>query len=228
MIRTRIAGLGHYLPERVMTNAELERMVDTSDRWIQDRTGIRERRIAAPHETSSSLATNAARRALEDADIDPADDRPCARRHDDAGRPLPVGRLARAGSDRRGERRRVRHERRLLRLHGGVDDGVPVHRHRREPSRARDRRGGAVADRQLAGPRHVRAVRRRRRGHRAGGGGVRRAAGLRAAQRRVEEELPLRRGRGRGARRATGTARRRSCATSTWTGLRSSSSPCTR
>ncbi len=72
MIATRIAGLGHYLPERVMTNAELERMVDTSDQWIQDRTGIRERRIAAPHETSSSLATNAARMALEDADIDPA------------------------------------------------------------------------------------------------------------------------------------------------------------
>ncbi|HYM15857.1 MAG TPA: beta-ketoacyl-ACP synthase III [Dehalococcoidia bacterium] len=71
-MRTRIAGLGHYLPERVMTNAEIERMVDTSDQWIRDRTGIRERRIAAPHETSSSLATEAARRALADAGIDPA------------------------------------------------------------------------------------------------------------------------------------------------------------
>jgi len=72
LIRTRIAGLGHYLPERILTNAELERMVDTSDQWIRDRTGIRERRIAAPHETSSSLAVQAARMALEDARIDPA------------------------------------------------------------------------------------------------------------------------------------------------------------
>lgn len=73
MIRTRIAGLGHYLPERVLTNADLERMVETSDQWIRDRTGIQERRIAAPHETSSSLATNAARMALEDARIDPGE-----------------------------------------------------------------------------------------------------------------------------------------------------------
>jgi len=73
LIRTRIAGLGHYLPERVMTNAELERMVETSDQWIRDRTGIRERRIAAPHETSSSLATEAARMALSDAGIDASD-----------------------------------------------------------------------------------------------------------------------------------------------------------
>lgn len=72
MIRTRIAGLGHYLPERVLTNADLERMVATSDQWIQDRTGIRERHIAAPSETSSSLAIEAARMALDDARIDPA------------------------------------------------------------------------------------------------------------------------------------------------------------
>ena len=72
MNRIRIAGLGHYLPERVLTNADLERMVETSDQWIQDRTGIRERRIAANHETASSLGLAAARMALEDADLDPA------------------------------------------------------------------------------------------------------------------------------------------------------------
>ena len=72
MIRTRVAGLGHYLPQRILTNAELEKMVETSDQWIQDRTGIRERRIAAPHETSSSLGLNAARMAVEQAGIDPA------------------------------------------------------------------------------------------------------------------------------------------------------------
>ena len=73
MIRTRIAGLGHYLPERVLTNADLEKMVETSDQWIRDRTGIEERHIAAPHETSSSLGLAAARMALDHAGIRGAD-----------------------------------------------------------------------------------------------------------------------------------------------------------
>jgi 3-oxoacyl-[acyl-carrier-protein] synthase-3 len=59
-----ITGWGHCLPERVLTNRELESLVDTSDEWIQTRTGIRERRIAGPGETTSSLCTVAARRAL--------------------------------------------------------------------------------------------------------------------------------------------------------------------
>lgn len=73
MIRTRIAGLGHYLPERILTNADLEKLVDTSDQWIRDRTGIEERHIAAPEETSSSLGLAAARMALEHAGIRGAD-----------------------------------------------------------------------------------------------------------------------------------------------------------
>ena len=73
LIRTRIAGLGHYLPERVVTNFELERTVETSDQWIRDRTGIEERHIAAPNETSSSLGVRAARMALEDAHINAED-----------------------------------------------------------------------------------------------------------------------------------------------------------
>jgi 3-oxoacyl-[acyl-carrier-protein] synthase-3 len=72
MVHSRIAGLGRYLPERVLTNADLERMVDTSDQWVRDRTGIRERHIAAPHETTSSLALNASRAALERAGIEAA------------------------------------------------------------------------------------------------------------------------------------------------------------
>jgi len=67
--RVFIAGTGSYVPERVLTNRELERMVDTSDEWIQARTGMKERRIAAPGEATSDIAANAARRALEDADI---------------------------------------------------------------------------------------------------------------------------------------------------------------
>jgi len=72
-MRARIAGTGSYVPERVLTNAELERMVATSDTWIVERTGIRERRIAAPGETCSDLGTRAAERALEAAGVAAAD-----------------------------------------------------------------------------------------------------------------------------------------------------------
>jgi len=68
-----IAGTGSYLPERVLTNADLERLVDTSDEWITTRTGIKERRIAADGEFTSHLATNAARKALEQAGLEAAE-----------------------------------------------------------------------------------------------------------------------------------------------------------
>jgi 3-oxoacyl-[acyl-carrier-protein] synthase-3 len=69
----RIVGVGKYLPQRILTNAELERMVETSDQWIVDRTGIRERRRAADDETTASMGTEAARMALETAGIGPHD-----------------------------------------------------------------------------------------------------------------------------------------------------------
>jgi 3-oxoacyl-[acyl-carrier-protein] synthase III len=69
----RISGWGKYLPARVMPNSELAELVDTSDEWIRARTGIRERRIAAPEETTCSLAVNAARVALERAQVSPED-----------------------------------------------------------------------------------------------------------------------------------------------------------
>jgi 3-oxoacyl-[acyl-carrier-protein] synthase-3 len=68
-----IAGVGYYVPDRVVTNTDLEKTLDTSDAWIQSRTGIRERRIAAPEQAASDLGTQAARRALEDAGL-PAED----------------------------------------------------------------------------------------------------------------------------------------------------------
>ncbi len=68
-----IVGIGSYLPERVLTNADLERMVDTSDEWIVTRTGIRERRIVADGEATSDLAARACETALVDAGIDRAD-----------------------------------------------------------------------------------------------------------------------------------------------------------
>lgn len=68
-----IAGTGSYVPERILTNAELAARVDTSDEWIVTRTGIRERRIAAENEFTSHMATHAARKALEDAGLAAAD-----------------------------------------------------------------------------------------------------------------------------------------------------------
>src|SRR5690606_24765865 len=66
-------GVGSYLPAKVLTNADLERMVDTSDQWIVERTGIRQRHVAAEHETSSTMGLEASRRALAMAGIDPKD-----------------------------------------------------------------------------------------------------------------------------------------------------------
>jgi 3-oxoacyl-[acyl-carrier-protein] synthase-3 len=68
-ITVGLTGLGSYAPERVLTNADLEAMVDTNDEWIVTRTGIRERRIAAPEQAASDLALPAARKALEQAGV---------------------------------------------------------------------------------------------------------------------------------------------------------------
>ena len=67
---SRIAGTGSYLPEKVLTNADLEKMVETSDEWIQERTGIRQRHIAAEGQTTVDLGERAARRALEAAGVE--------------------------------------------------------------------------------------------------------------------------------------------------------------
>ncbi len=71
LIPVGVAGLGNYVPERRLTNHDLEKIVDTSDEWIVQRTGIRERRIAAPEQVTSSLALEAARMALADAKMSP-------------------------------------------------------------------------------------------------------------------------------------------------------------
>ena len=65
----RIAGTGSYLPERIVTNADMEKMVETSDEWIRTRTGIAERHIAKPEEAASDLARPAALKALESAGV---------------------------------------------------------------------------------------------------------------------------------------------------------------
>ena len=68
-----VLGTGSALPEKVITNFDLEKMVETSDQWITERTGIKERRQAAPHETTSSLSVQASRKALEMARLTPKD-----------------------------------------------------------------------------------------------------------------------------------------------------------
>jgi 3-oxoacyl-[acyl-carrier-protein] synthase-3 len=71
--RAHITGWGRYAPSQVLTNADLERIVDTSDEWIRSRTGIRERRVAAAHETTASMAAVASLRALAVAGLEPDD-----------------------------------------------------------------------------------------------------------------------------------------------------------
>ena len=73
MIRARIIGTGAYTPKRILTNADLEKIVDTNDEWIQQRSGIRERHIVDENEATSDLAVNAARQALERANLVPED-----------------------------------------------------------------------------------------------------------------------------------------------------------
>jgi 3-oxoacyl-[acyl-carrier-protein] synthase-3 len=72
-MRSLIAGTGSYAPEKVVTNADLAKVVDTNDQWIVERTGIRERRMVADGEATSDLALRAAQRALADAKLDPKD-----------------------------------------------------------------------------------------------------------------------------------------------------------
>ena len=73
MMHARIIGTGHYLPDRILTNVEMEDFVDTTDDWIRQRTGIHQRHIAAENEAVSDMSAVAARRAIENAGIKPND-----------------------------------------------------------------------------------------------------------------------------------------------------------
>ncbi|MDR4937481.1 beta-ketoacyl-ACP synthase III [Rossellomorea marisflavi] len=72
-MNTGIIGIGRYLPEKILTNVDLEKMVDTSDEWIRTRTGIEERRVAGDDIDTSDMAYEAAKKAIEDAGISPED-----------------------------------------------------------------------------------------------------------------------------------------------------------
>src|SRR5512138_2780658 len=72
-MRSQIVGTGSYAPDKVLTNADLEKIVETNDQWIVERTGIKERRMIAEGEATSDLALRASLRALEQAKLDPKD-----------------------------------------------------------------------------------------------------------------------------------------------------------
>lgn len=73
MIYSKIVGTGRYLPEKILTNFDLEKMVDTSDEWIRTRTGVERRHCVAPDQTTSDMCVEAAKVAMEDAGIAPGD-----------------------------------------------------------------------------------------------------------------------------------------------------------
>jgi len=69
MIYSKIAGTGRYLPEKILTNADLEKMVDTTDEWIRTRTGVERRHVASEDQTTSDLCVEAAKKAMESANV---------------------------------------------------------------------------------------------------------------------------------------------------------------
>ena len=189
-IRSVVLGCGSYLPQRMLTNAELAAKIDTSDEWIVQRTGIRQRHIAAEGEFTSHLAINAARAALADAGVD--------------AQSIDLIVLATSTPDNTFPATAVAVQNELGIHHGAAFDLQAVCsgfvyalatadnflRRWRLQARAGDRRRDVFAHPRLERPRHLRAVRRRRRRGGAGGAG---AAGQAVRPRRVDDASALRR-----------------------------------
>ena len=189
-IRSVVLGCGSYLPQQILTNAELAARIDTSDEWIVQRTGIRQRHIAAEGEFTSHLAIKAAQRRACRCRDRCAVDRPDRAGDLDAGQHLSRDRGRGAERARHQPRRGVRSAGGLLgvRLRARHRRQFPAHR--RVQARAGDRRRDLFADSRLERPRHLRAVRRRRRRRRAGGAG---AAGQTLRPRHPDHASALRR-----------------------------------
>jgi 3-oxoacyl-[acyl-carrier-protein] synthase-3 len=163
MTRSRITGTGSYLPEKLVTNRDLEALVETSDDWIVARTGIRERHIAAEGEFSSDLALHACRRALEAAGRTAADVDLIVLATSTPDMVFPSFRLPAAGQARR-EARRAAFDVQAVCSGSSTRSPPRILFIRSGPAqvRAGDRRRGVLAHPRLEGPRHVRALRRRR------------------------------------------------------------------
>ena len=168
-IRSVVLGCGSYLPEQILTNAELAAQIDTSDEWIVQRTGIRQRHIAAEGEFTSHLAIKAARAALAHAGIDAQSIDLIVLATSTPDNTFPATAVAVQDALGITPRRRVRPAGGLLRLRLRAGDRRQFPARRRLQARAGDRRRDLLADSRLERPRHLRAVRRRRRRGRAGG-----------------------------------------------------------
>ena len=172
-VRAGIAGTGAYVPAKVMTNEDFARLVDTSDEWITQRTGIKERRYAAPDEHCSDLCVRAAERALEDAGIAAKDLDLIVVGTLTADYVLPaVSCLVRTSARQAHGRRR-----RVHRLPDGALHRRGFRRRETHAERARHRSRDALALRRHAGPEHVHPLRRRR-----GRGGRDAVRGVRAGR----------------------------------------------
>ena len=160
---SRIAGTGKYLPERILTNADLEKMVETTDEWIRSRTGIEYRHIAADDEATSDLAYKAGLAALENAGLAPNDIDLVLVGTTTPDLIFPERRLPRAGKARDQELPGVQSRSGLLGIRVRPRRRGSVHSVGAGAACARHRRRDDVAHHRLDGSRDVRAVRRRRR-----------------------------------------------------------------
>ena len=169
--RSASPGWGRYAPAQVLSNADLERMVDTSDEWIVSRTGIRERRVAAAHETTASMGAVAGLRAIRTG-------RPRAGRHRRDHPRDPHARLLDAvdrGAGQGGHRQHARRRRSTSWPPAPASSTATrrrgLHHRRAGEARAGHRRRAADPVPRLHGPQHLHPVRRRGRGGRAVGVG---------------------------------------------------------
>ncbi len=178
----RIVGVGKYLPSRVLTNADLESMVETSNEWIVDRTGIRERRLAAEDETTASLGSEAAKMALETAGLRPdqIDLIICATCSPDGMFPASASLI----QEKLGANNAAAFDinAACTGFLAALATVNAVHQLRRLRARPCRRRGGVVADYRLVRSQHLRPVRRRRRSRRPRKSRIRRSRAVRAEE----------------------------------------------
>ena len=167
IIRSVIRGVGAYLPKRVMTNDDLARLVDTTDEWIKERTGIEQRHIADDGELTSDLGIAASRQALVRSGIDSDRHRSRHLRDRHAGPHFSCDGREDPGGPRHDQGRCVRRAGRMLGLHLWPQHRRQFHQDRAVQARAGGRRRNVLAHPRLEGSRHVRIVRRRRRRRRA-------------------------------------------------------------
>ena len=221
----RIVGVGKHLPSKVLTNADLERMVDTNDQWIVDRTGIRERRIAADDETTSSLGAEAVAHGPRDRRPRLPDDIDlviCATLSPDGMFPSSAS-LIQSGIGAK-PRRRLRRQRRLQRLRRCPRDRRAVHQRRRLRARAGCGLRSHLPDHRLVRPLHLHPLRRWRRRGRAGEGRPGGVGGFVLRSDGDGADLLY----ARGPASAPNASSRPRASASSWTVARSSASPCAR